>query len=169
LTTQSVNSCWVFLCVWASSTLVRSCRRETSQIRARERLCYLFFGGCCCSIAWSDFVRRPGVPNNVSNRPPPPLSCRVLFCAGKKGNKKKREGYIPTTSLYIFSSGNATSDTTEKTSLRLWTLNWRLAAAANSCDILPDVRCTSFHLAINRRLGRRRLAVPALFWLSSTR
>jgi hypothetical protein len=41
------------------------------------------------------------------------LSCRVLFCVGEKGNTK-REGYIPTTSLYIFTSGNATSDTTRK-------------------------------------------------------
>lgn len=103
-----------------------------------------------------------------SNRPPPPLLWCVVLC-WIKGKHKKRRIYTDDISLYFYYWQRDKRNNHKKPHWGYWTLNWSLAADANSCDILPDVRCTSFHLAINRRLGRRRLAVPAFFSLSFTR
>lgn len=69
------------------------------------------------------------------------LVCFLVLC----NSWKEREGYIPTSILYIFSiwirqPTHTHTQTERRPVLSLsWTLNWRLAAAANSCDFLPDV------------------------------
>jgi hypothetical protein len=110
--------------VWASSTLVRSCRRETSQIRARERLCYLFyffFVFLFGLLLFNRLIWFRASSGRAKQRVEPPSSSSLVVCCfvlEKRETQKEKDIYRRHLSIFLLVATRQATQP-EKTSLRL--------------------------------------------------